>query len=160
MASLLCDDLGYACDDLGRLAEAGDWQELELAMEILAASEKIRRREPHEREPAAISSATDRDYLAFDAAVLHGLTSEVDDMDDRFDLLAHIIVLVVHVDGDCSVAVLGIELVDEMLKLLLTFLEAVASEVTDNVVQSSLLDSPLHVSEVEEALIVARMLGS
>ena len=157
---LECHDFGQTCNHLSSLAEARHRQELILAMEILATREDVRSWQPHEREAAAIGSATDGGDLALDTAIRHGLTGEINDMHHGLNLLAHVIVLVADCQGNRALAILRIEFINEMRQLLLAILKAVAAEVTYDVLQGRLLHRAVHMSQVEETVVALSVLGS
>ena len=95
-------------NDLHGFLHGLDADELVRAVEIDSACEDVGAGEATEGELGTISAATDGLDLGGYAALLHGMHHDVDDVHLGVDLLLHVIVLILQLDGDCAFAVLRI----------------------------------------------------
>jgi len=80
-------------------------------VEVDTACEDVGAGEASEGELGSVGAAADGFDLRGNAAFLHGVEHEVDDVHLWVDLLLHVIVLVLELDGDGIVAVLSVHLV-------------------------------------------------
>ena len=81
-------------DHLGGLHHAFERHILQLAMEVVSASEDVGAWQAHEREVGAIGAATNGLHFRLDVGHLHGLNRSFHDEEMRLNLLVHVVVLV------------------------------------------------------------------
>ena len=80
-------------------------------MEVDAACEDVGAGETSEGELGTVGAATDGLDLGGNTTLLHGMEHKVDDVHLGVDLLLHVIILVLQLDGDGAFAVLCVHLV-------------------------------------------------
>ena len=108
LLSVKADDVQY---DLAGLLHAFQRNVFHLAVEVMSTCEDVRTRKSHERKVCTVCTATDRLYFRGDALHLHCLHGFLHDVVVRFDFLAHIVILMLHVKDSSA---LSIFLVDEI----------------------------------------------
>ena len=127
-------------------------------MEVEAAGEDVGAREAHEGQAGAVGAAADGLDSGLDPGHLHGLDGRVDDVHVRLHHLAHIIILVFHLEPDRARAVLGVDEFGGLGHHLLAGLELGAVVVADDVGDVGFLDGSLEGNQVEEALVALGVL--
>ena len=129
-----CYELGNLDDDVHGFLHVLDRHELIAAVEVQATGKDIGTRQALERELGAVRTSANGFYTRLYTYRLHGGKSGVDDMHHRFNLLAHIIVLVAKFQSSGTRTVFFIDFCHKTFHLLLALFEAGAVVVTDNVI--------------------------
>ena len=99
----------------------------------MTAGEDVRTRKSHEREVCSVCTSADRLYLRYDAFHLHRLHCLFHDVVMRFDLLAHVVVLMLQFEGCCTFSVFFIDEIHTFLDVCLLLLVEVHVMVADDV---------------------------
>lgn len=128
-------------------------------MEVETAGKDIGAGKPFERELGAVCTAADGNYLGFYTGILHGLQSDVDDVHHRFDFLAHVVILVLDLEGGHA-GEFVVDFACEVFKLFFAALEAVAVVVADYIGESGFLYSSLNGYKMIETFVAFGVLGS
>ena len=129
-------------------------------MEVDTAGEDVRARQSLETELRSIGAATDRLYTRWNTALLHRSQHNVDDVHVRVNLLLHVIVLVVDLGCNRTLAILLVHLLHAVLDEVLAVLELVAVVVADDVAQFGFLAAALDAQQVIEALVALGLFRS
>ena len=116
-----------------------DAHKLVRTVEVAATSEDIWTWQTLERKLCTVCAATDGLHLRSDTTLLHRLEHDVDDVHVGVNLLLHVVVLVLKLNGDSTLTPLLVHLLDAILDEVLAILKAVAVVVAYDVRQSSLL---------------------
>jgi len=128
-----------------------DRQELVWTVEVDATGKDVGAGETLERQLRTVGTATDGLHLGGDAALLHGLQHEVDDMHLWVDLLLHGLVLVTDHTFHSAFAIAFVQLLGTALDEALAVLKPVTVMVADDIAQTGLFDTRRDVQQVVEA---------
>ena len=128
-------------------------------MIVMSAGTEVRTWKSHVGKSRSIRASADRiDRRSLDAKLLKCLSSHIHQVHMRTDLLSHIVVGICDLHLDCSLTVLRVQELADLIAECFSLLKPRHIMVTDNIVKSRVLDISADVVQMEESLIFFRVL--
>lgn len=154
----LGNDAGDLDDDFCGFFHGGDGYVFVASMEVESAGKDVGAGQSFEGELCSVCAAAYGYYFGRDAAVAHGLFGCVDDVHQRFDFFAHVVVLVFDFDG-AAVGKFVVDFACEVFHLFFASFEAVAVVVSYDVCEHCFFDGSFHAYEVVESFVSFGVFG-
>ena len=162
--NFLLVEVGIEADDveqnLGGLVHPLGGGALEDPVEIEAAGAQVGAGQALPAQDSAVGAAADRDFLGVQTGHPNGGAGGLHQMEMGLDLLDHIAVAVLDLDGDGARAVTAVEPCGNLEQLALFVLQTGGVVVPQDIAQLGLVDIAVHLAQVIEALAALGGLGT